>query len=109
MSLENPGFRLQATRVARHAGRSSANLVCVLIGDLAAQAGLSAKAIRFYEQAGLMPAPSRRPAGYRDYPPAALGRLMFIRQAHAAFTLAEVGGILAIRDSGHARAGTSAA
>jgi MerR family transcriptional regulator, copper efflux regulator len=38
----------------------------MLIGDLAATAGLSAKAVRFYEQAGLMPAPPRTPAGYRD-------------------------------------------
>jgi MerR family transcriptional regulator, copper efflux regulator len=40
----------------------------MLIGDLATTAGLSAKAIRFYEQAGLPPQPPRTPAGYRDYP-----------------------------------------
>lgn len=69
------------------------------IGDLAARAGLTAKTIRFYEQAGLMPDPPRTPAGYRDYPAAALGRLSFIRQAQAAgFTLAEIRGILAVRD-----------
>jgi DNA-binding transcriptional MerR regulator len=75
----------------------------MLIGDLAAAAGLSAKAIRFYEHAGLMPAPPRTPAGYRDYPPAAAGRLAFIRQAQAAgFTLAEIRGILRVRDGGQA-------
>ncbi len=75
----------------------------MLIGDLAATAGLSAKAIRFYEQAGLMPAPPRTPAGYRDYPPAAASRLALIRQARAAgFTLAEISSILSIRDSGQA-------
>jgi DNA-binding transcriptional MerR regulator len=75
----------------------------MLIGDLAAAAGLSAKAIRFYEHAGLMPAPPRTPAGYRDYPPTAAGRLAFIRQAQAAgFTLAEIGGILRVRDGGQA-------
>jgi DNA-binding transcriptional MerR regulator len=73
----------------------------MLIGDLATKAGLSAKTIRFYEQAGLMPAPPRTPAGYRDYPPAALDRLTFIQHAQAAgFTLADIGSILAIRDSG---------
>ncbi len=40
----------------------------MLIGELAAAAGLSAKAIRFYEEAGLMPAPPRTRGGYRDYP-----------------------------------------
>ena len=73
----------------------------MLIGDLAAKAGLSAKTIRFYEQAGLMPAPPRTPAGYRDYPPGALDRLAFIGHAQVAgFTLAEIRSVLAIRDSG---------
>ena len=73
----------------------------MLIGDLAAKAGLSAKTVRFYEQAGLMPAPPRTPAGYRDYPPAALDRLAFIANAQlAGFTLAEIRSVLAIRDSG---------
>lgn len=73
------------------------------IGDLAVRAGLTAKTIRFYEQAGLMPEPPRTTAGYRDYPPGALARLSFIRHAQAAgFTLAEIRGILAIRDSGQA-------
>src|SRR6266699_6379053 len=73
----------------------------MLIGELAATAGLSAKTIRFYEQAGLMPAPPRTPAGYRDYPPAALDRLAFIANAQVAgFTLAEIRSVLAVRDSG---------
>src|SRR5215813_15267191 len=75
----------------------------MLIGDLAARAGLSAKAIRFYEHAGLLSQPPRTPGGYRDYPPAAADRLAFIRHAQAAgFTLAEIRGVLAIRDSGQA-------
>lgn len=75
----------------------------MLIGELAAVAGLSAKAIRFYEQAGLMPAPPRTCGGYRDYSAAAATRLAFIQQAQAAgFTLAEIRGILSIRDGGHA-------
>ncbi len=39
------------------------------IGDVAAQAGIGIDAIRFYERKGLIPAPARRPSGYRDYPP----------------------------------------
>jgi MerR family transcriptional regulator, copper efflux regulator len=73
------------------------------IGVLAATAGLTAKTIRFYEQAGLLPAPPRTPAGYRDYPPGAAARLRFIREAQAAgLTLAEIGSVLAIRDAGQA-------
>jgi len=75
----------------------------MLIGDLATRGGLSAKAIRFYEQAGLLPQPPRTPGGYRDYPPGAVDRLAFIRHAQAAgFTLADIRDVLAIRDSGQA-------
>ncbi|TMQ81731.1 heavy metal-responsive transcriptional regulator [Actinomadura soli] len=71
------------------------------IGVFAAQAGLTAKTIRFYEQAGLLPAPPRTSSGYRDYPPEALARLAFIRDAQSAgLTLSEIRSILTIRDSG---------
>lgn len=71
------------------------------IGVLASTAGLTTKTIRFYEQAGLLPAPPRTPAGYRDYPPDTPARLAFIRDVQAAgLTLAEIGEILAIRDAG---------
>lgn len=73
------------------------------IGVLAAQAGVTAKTIRFYEAIGLMPAPARTPAGYRDYPADAAARLAFIRDAQTAgLTLAEIRGILTIRDNGQA-------
>src|SRR6266566_6256771 len=73
------------------------------IGVLAAQAGITAKTIRFYEDTGLMPAPARTPAGYRDYPAGAAARLAFIRDAQAAgLSLAEIRSILAIRDDGQA-------
>ncbi|HSR24199.1 MAG TPA: MerR family transcriptional regulator [Candidatus Eisenbacteria bacterium] len=53
------------------------------IGELARTAGVATSALRYYEQAGLLPAPERTPAGYRLYAPAALGRLAFIRRAQA--------------------------
>src|SRR6266581_2888177 len=66
------------------------------IGVLAAQAGITAKTIRFYEDTGLMPAPAHTPAG-------AAARLAFIRDAQAAgLSLAEIRSILAIRDDGQA-------
>ena len=71
------------------------------IGDLAASSGLTTKTIRFYEQVGLLPAPPRTPAGYRDYPEHAAARLTFVRNAQAAgLTLAEIRSILVLRDSG---------
>ncbi|MCZ4611342.1 heavy metal-responsive transcriptional regulator [Streptomyces sp. Lzd4kr] len=73
------------------------------IGELAAAGGLTAKAIRFYEQAGLLPAPPRSPGGYRDYPHQAIRRLAFICEAQAAgLTLAEIRSVLAVRDCGEA-------
>ncbi|MCX4581527.1 heavy metal-responsive transcriptional regulator [Streptomyces sp. NBC_01481] len=71
------------------------------IGDLAASSGLTTKAIRFYEQAGLLPAPPRTPGGYRDYPKQTTRRLAFIRDAQGAgLTLAEIRSVLALRDAG---------
>jgi DNA-binding transcriptional MerR regulator len=73
------------------------------IGVLAAQAGLTTKTIRFYEDVELLPAPPRTSAGYRDYPAEAVTRLAFVRHAQAAgLTLAEIRGVLAIRDGGQA-------
>ncbi|OKK02547.1 MerR family transcriptional regulator [Streptomyces sp. CB03234] len=73
------------------------------IGALATTAGISTKAVRFYEQAGLLPEPPRTPSGYRDYPPRAADRLAFIRNAQAAgLTLAEIREVLTVRDSGEA-------
>lgn len=69
------------------------------IGQLADRAGMTTKTLRFYEQAGLLPAPHRTPSGYRDYGEAALDRLQFIRAAQAAgLTLAEVTDVIAVRD-----------
>lgn len=34
------------------------------IGELAQQAGVTTKALRFYEQAGVLPEPARSPSGY---------------------------------------------
>ncbi|MFF5485298.1 heavy metal-responsive transcriptional regulator [Streptomyces virginiae] len=73
------------------------------IGELATESGLTTKTIRFYEQAGLLPAPPRTPGGYRDFPPHALARLAFVRDAQAGgLTLAEIRSVLALRDSGQA-------
>jgi MerR family copper efflux transcriptional regulator len=69
------------------------------IGELAERAGTTTKALRFYEQAGVLPAPHRTPSGYRDYDDAALDRLRFVKAAQAAgLTLAEVAEVIAARE-----------
>lgn len=71
------------------------------IGEVASQAGVPAKTIRFWEDQRLLPTPCRTSAGYRDYDPAIVDRLAFIRHAQAAgLTLAAIRQVLEIRDGG---------
>ena len=73
------------------------------IGELAAQAGISTKAIRYYEQIGILTPPARTASGYRSYDEAALGRLGFVRAAQAVgLTLGEIRQVIAFRDKGQA-------
>jgi DNA-binding transcriptional MerR regulator len=73
------------------------------IGQLAERAGISTKAIRYYEQIGILTPPARTPSGYRSYDPSALGRLGFVRAAQAVgLTLGEIRQIIAFRDNGQA-------
>ena len=59
------------------------------IGEVARRAGVRASAIRFYEKAGLLPAPARR-SGQRQYGSAVLERLTLLEYAkNCGFTLAE--------------------
>ena len=51
------------------------------IGDAAKGSGISTKMIRHYELVGLLPAPSRTEAGYRQYTGNDVHTLRFIRQA----------------------------
>ena len=76
------------------------------IGEAAAAAGMTAKALRFYEERGLLPTPERRANGYRDYPQETINRLRFIRRGQdAGLTLAQVSDILRLRDAGEAPCG----
>ena len=73
------------------------------IGELAEQAGISTKAIRYYEQIGILTPPARTASGYRSYDEAALGRLSFVRAAQAVgLTLGEIRQVIAFRDDGQA-------
>lgn len=53
------------------------------IGEVAARAGVSVRALRYYEECGLL-RPQRTPAGHREYPDSAVDRVLFIRQLFAA-------------------------
>lgn len=50
------------------------------IGALGKATGVNIETIRYYERIGLLPAPDRTPAGYRQYGPEHLRCLSFIRR-----------------------------
>jgi DNA-binding transcriptional MerR regulator len=61
------------------------------IGDLAKATGTKVVTVRYYEQAGLLPAPPRTPGNYRAYGAGHLHRLRFIRRCRdLGFTLDQV-------------------
>jgi DNA-binding transcriptional MerR regulator len=71
------------------------------IGQLAGRLGLNPRTIRFYEQAGVLPAPERTESGYRLYGPADEERLRFVKTAQRlGLTLGEIKEIVAFRDRG---------
>ncbi|MFB6889474.1 MerR family transcriptional regulator [Kitasatospora sp. NPDC056327] len=49
------------------------------IGDAAAAAGTTPRALRFYEQRGLLPPPARTASGQREYEPETVTRVRVIR------------------------------
>ncbi|MQY07325.1 MerR family transcriptional regulator [Actinomadura macrotermitis] len=53
------------------------------IGELARRTGVSERSLRYYEQQGLLAA-QRTPGGHRDYPEAAVDRVIRIQELFAA-------------------------
>lgn len=73
----------------------------LLIGEVAARSGVSRKALRLYEAAGILPRVPRTPSGYRVYGEEILPVLAFVTRARRlGFSLAEIGEIVAIRRAG---------
>ncbi len=67
------------------------------VGEAAARAGVSAKALRTWEKAGLLPAAGRQESGYRIYGEADLGTVRFIAAARRlGFGMARIRGLLAL-------------
>src|SRR5438445_2785765 len=53
------------------------------ISEVARATGVAAKTIRYYEEIGVLPTPSRTVAGYRQYDQSGVHRLHFIRRARS--------------------------
>jgi DNA-binding transcriptional MerR regulator len=71
------------------------------VSELAEAVGVAPDTIRYYERAGLLPAPARTPAGYRAYGDAAIDRIQFIQGAQRlGLRLRDIADLLAIRDTG---------
>lgn len=87
-----PRGRVYASRMGRDG---------LLIGEVAARSGVSRKALRLYETAGILPSPRRTAAGYRVYGQDTLALLAFVVQARRlGFRLDEIGEIAALKRSG---------
>ncbi|PSL08500.1 DNA-binding transcriptional MerR regulator [Haloactinopolyspora alba] len=73
----------------------------IRIGEVARRAGVSVRAVRYYEQQGLLTA-ERSPSGQRLYSPDAVGRVLFFQQMYAAgLSSRNIAELLPCVDSGH--------
>ena len=74
------------------------------IGQLAERSGVSVRALRYYEEQGLL-VPDRTPAGQRAYPESAVEKVRFFQQMYAAgLTSRDIAGLLPCWDTGHTNA-----
>ena len=71
------------------------------IGRVSKVSGITTDTIRYYERLGLLPRPTRTPAGYRQYPEGVVNRLSLVKNAQRfGFSLAEIAGFLQVREAG---------
>jgi len=72
--------------------------MALTISKVASEAGVNVQTLRYYERRGILGAPERTPAGYRQYGPEAVPRIRFIKRAQSlGFTLEEVQELLDLR------------
>jgi Hg(II)-responsive transcriptional regulator len=70
------------------------------IGHVAERANVPVQTLRYYERRGLIPAPQRRPSGYREYPDDTVRLVRFIKRAQQlGFSLREVQELIELRQS----------
>ena len=75
----------------------------MLIAQTAREAGVNAQTLRYYERRGLLPNPSRRGSGYREYSPDDIRMVRFIKRAQAlGFSLDEIAQLASLRGVGRA-------
>jgi Hg(II)-responsive transcriptional regulator len=68
------------------------------IGQAAERAGVNVQTLRFYERTGLLPEPSRRPSGYRQYDTDTVRLVHFIKNAQElGFSLRDISELIALR------------
>ncbi len=71
----------------------------LLIGKVAAQAGVNVQTLRYYERRGLLAEPERTPLGQRMYKQEAVQRVRFIKRSQElGFSLTEIEELLRLRD-----------
>ena len=76
------------------------------IGEAARRAGVTVKAIRYYERIGLIPEAGRNEGKFRTFPAETVERIEFIKRAQTlGFMLEEIGEILAVYDQGDCTCG----
>jgi len=70
----------------------------MLITQAAREAGVNTQTLRYYERRGLLPKPSRRGSGYREYTDDAVRLVRFIKRAQElGFSLDEVEALVRLR------------
>jgi DNA-binding transcriptional MerR regulator len=73
------------------------------IGEVAKRTGLERSAIRFYEQEGVVPEPSRSESGYRTYADADIDLIRFVKRARSlGISLDDIRSIVALRNDDQA-------
>ena len=100
MATATPAATATATPAAP-AAPAAGNGRGLRVGELAQVVGVSPDTVRYYERAGLLPAPARTAGGYRAYDAGAVDRLRFIQGAQRlGLRLRDIADLLAIRDTG---------
>jgi MerR family copper efflux transcriptional regulator len=68
------------------------------IGKASREAGVNVQTLRYYERRGLLPRTGRLASGYREYDPATVALVRFIKNAQElGFTLNEISELIALR------------
>lgn len=68
------------------------------IGRVAELSGVQVETIRFYERAGVLPQPKRKPSGYRQFDMSTVDRIRFIKNMQEmGFSLAESGELASLK------------